>query len=146
MTSRAGPCRQREFPSARALVGQQRCCAWLVAVLVRFLRYVDFGYTNADVRLDAAWPGGYAPEDHMPPEIRRAKRLRSRESGYRLAESLIAHGVPVEVAALLMAVSHQEQSEQRQWTVRVDEARLAGDVGVCSMPVHGCREHGDTLK
>ncbi|GAA5109277.1 hypothetical protein [Haloechinothrix salitolerans] len=103
------------------------------------------GYTDVDVRNDAAWPRGFAPEEQMPPEIRRAERLRGRETGYRLAESLIAHGVPVETAALLMAVPHEERSEQRQWTVRVQEAELAGDTRLCSMPVRGCREHGDTL-
>ena len=104
-----------------------------------------WGYTDADVRRDATWPRGFAPEDHMPLAIRRAERLRSREIGYRLAESLIAHGAPVDVVALLMAVPREERSEQRRWAVRVREAELAGDVGVCSMPVRGCRAHGDTL-
>ena len=27
-------------------------------------------YSNADVRRDAVWPRGFAPEDEMPPEIR----------------------------------------------------------------------------
>ncbi|HEU0087331.1 MAG TPA: hypothetical protein VFQ77_06750 [Pseudonocardiaceae bacterium] len=103
-------------------------------------------YTDADVRNDAAWPRGFAPEEQMPDEIRRAERLRGRETGYRLAESLIAHGVPVETAALLMAVPHEERSEQRRWAVRVEEAELAGNTRVCSMPVRGCREHGDTLE
>lgn len=103
-------------------------------------------YTDADVRLDAAWPRGFAPEDNMPPEIRRAERLRSRETGYRLAESLIASGAPVETAALLMAVPGGERTPERQWAVRVAEAELAGDTRVCSMPVRGCRAHGDTLE
>lgn len=102
--------------------------------------------TDADVRRDAEWPRGFAPEDHMPPEVRRAERLRGRKTGYRLAESLIAFGVPVETAALLMAVPHQERTEGRRWAVRVEEAELAGDAGVCSMPVRGCRAHGDTLE
>lgn len=103
-------------------------------------------YSNSDVRRDAAWPRGFAPEDLMPPEIRRAERLRSREAGYRLAESLIAHGAPVEVVALLMTVPYEERYDQRRWAVRVDEARLAGDVRLCAMPVRGCRAHGDTLE
>ena len=81
----------------------------------------------------------------MPPEIRRAERLRGRETGYRLAESLLAHGAPVETAALLMTVPHDPRSRQRQWALRMDEAELAGDTRLCSMPVRGCREHGDTL-
>lgn len=107
---------------------------------------IKWSYTDADVRNDAAWPRGFAPEEQMPPEIRRAERLRSRETGYRLAESLIAHGAPVETVALLMAVPHEERTPERQWAVRVAEAELAGDTGVCSMPVRGCREHGDTLE
>jgi hypothetical protein len=107
---------------------------------------IERGYTDADTRRDAAWPRGFAPEDNMPPEIRRAERLRSRETGYRLAESLIAHGVPVETAALLMTVPREERTPERQWAVRVQEAELAGDTRVCSMPVRGCRTHGDTLE
>ncbi|MFC0434911.1 hypothetical protein [Kutzneria buriramensis] len=103
-------------------------------------------YTEFDVRRDAAWPSGFAPEDHMPAEIRRAERLRARETGYRLAESLIAHGAPVDVAALLMPVPYEERSPERRWTVRVEEATLAGDTRRCSMPVRGCRRHGDTLE
>jgi hypothetical protein len=103
-------------------------------------------YTDADARRDAVWPRGFVPEDNMPREIRRAERLRGRETGYRLAESLIAHGVPVETAALLMAVPHEERTPERRWAVRVAEATLAGNRRVCSMPVRGCRAHGDTLE
>jgi hypothetical protein len=102
-------------------------------------------YTKFDARRDADMPRGYAPEDAMPGEIRRTERLRTREVGYRLAESLITHGAPVEVAALLIAVPRHEP-EHRQWTVRVRDAELCGDARVCSMPVRGCRRHGDTLE
>lgn len=90
-------------------------------------------------------PRGYAPEDNMPGEIRRAERLRSREVGYRLAESLITHGAPAEVAALLIGVPHDEPTPERQWAVRVADAQLCGDRRRCSMPVRGCRRHGDTV-
>lgn len=89
-------------------------------------------------------PKGFAPEDAMPGEIRRAERLRSREVGYRLAESLITHGAPVEVAALLIGVPG-DVPESRQWAVRVEDAALCGNRRVCSMPVRGCRTHGDTV-
>lgn len=102
-------------------------------------------YTDSDVRRDAAYPAGYAPEELMPLEIRRTERLRGREIGYRLAESLIVHGAPIEAAAQLMAVPHQVRTEDRRWAVRMEEARLCGNLTMCAMPVRGCRDHGDTL-
>jgi hypothetical protein len=100
--------------------------------------------SDNDLRRDAAMPAGFAPEDHMPDAIRRTQQLRNREAGYRLAESLITHGAPVEVVASLMAVPHHEPPA-RQWAVRVQDAELCGDQRTCSMPVRGCRTHGDTL-
>lgn len=102
-------------------------------------------YTKFDARRDAAMPRGFAPEDNMPGEIRRAERLRSREIGYRLAESLITHGAPADVVALLIAVPHDEPKPERQWAARVEDAQLCGYQRTCSMPVRGCRTHGDTL-
>ncbi|SDC20483.1 hypothetical protein [Actinokineospora iranica] len=102
-------------------------------------------YAGSDVRRDAAMPRGFAPEDGMPDEIRRTERLRGREVGYRLAESLIIHGAPAEVAALLIAVPHDEPDAERKWAVRVEDAELCGDRRRCSMPVRGCRHHGDTV-
>jgi hypothetical protein len=102
-------------------------------------------YTDRDVRRDADMQRGFAPEDNMPGEIRRTERLRSREIGYRLAESAITTGAPVDVAALLIAVPHDEPKPERQWAARLQDAELCGDQRVCSMPVRGCRMHGDTL-
>jgi hypothetical protein len=107
--------------------------------------YQDTTYRARDVRRDAAMPTGYAPEDAMPDEIRRTERLRTREVGYRLAESLITSGVSPEVAALFIAVPHHV-SQQRQWALRVADAELCGDTRRCCMPVRGCRRHGDTLE
>lgn len=106
--------------------------------------YRDWKYRDRQVRRDAEMPRGYAPEDAMPDAIRRTERLRTREVGYRLAESLITHGASPEVAALLIAVPHHV-SQQRQWAVRLTDARLCGDTRRCGMPVRGCRLHGDTL-
>src|SRR5213076_683833 len=64
----------------------------------------EFRYRDADVRRDAAMPSGFAPEEALPLAVRRAERLRGREAGYRVAEALLRHGAPVEVAAFLMAV------------------------------------------
>src|SRR5436189_3748745 len=104
----------------------------------------DFRYRDADVRRDAAMPSGFAPEEALPLAVRRAERLRGREAGYRVAEALLRHGAPVEVAAFLMAVP-RHLPEQRRQAWREREAELCGDVRVCSMPVQGCRIHGDTL-
>ena len=65
-------------------------------------------YTKLDERRDAAMPRGFAPEDEMPGEIRRTERLRSRGPRYRLAETVVAEGGAGEVAALLIAVPHDE--------------------------------------
>ncbi|WP_329049988.1 hypothetical protein OG738_44050 [Amycolatopsis sp. NBC_01488] len=104
----------------------------------------DSRYRDADVRRDAAMPSGFTPEAALPPAFRRAERLRSREVGYQLAEALPTHGAPMSVAAALMEVPHHVPARRRQaWRER--EARLCGDARVCSMPVTGCRAHGDTL-
>ncbi|MGH3517329.1 MAG: hypothetical protein ACRDQ7_07915 [Haloechinothrix sp.] len=49
------------------------------------------------------------------------------------------------MAALLIAVPHDEPKAERQWAVRVQDAELCGDVAVCSMPVRGCGRHVDTV-
>ncbi|MFI5587219.1 hypothetical protein ACIA5G_19375 [Amycolatopsis sp. NPDC051758] len=104
----------------------------------------DSRYRDTDVRRDAAMPSGFAPEEALPVAFRRAERLQGREVGYRLAEALLVHGAPVSVATSLMEVP-RHLPEQRRQAWRKREARLCGDVRVCSMPVTGCRTHGDTL-
>ncbi|MEU0531272.1 hypothetical protein [Amycolatopsis tolypomycina] len=104
----------------------------------------DRRYRDADVRRDAVMPAGFAPEEALPLVFRRAERLRGREVGYQLAETLLVHGAPVSTAAALMEVPYYVREQRRQaWRER--EARLCGDVRKCSMPVQGCRIHGDTL-
>ena len=104
----------------------------------------DSRYRDVDVRRDAAMPSGFAPEEEFPVAFRRAERLRGREVGYQLAEVLLVHRAPVSAAASLMEVPYHVPPQRRApWRAR--EARLCGDVRVCSMPVQGCRIHGDTL-
>jgi hypothetical protein len=92
-------------------------------------------------------PREFAPEEQMPADIRRAERIREREAGYQLAEWFVGHGGSVRCAALLLIpLPRNERNPQMQWRVRLEEAILAADTTVCSMPVRGCWTHGDSLE
>ena len=89
-------------------------------------------YTKLDERRDAAMPRGFAPEDEMPGEIRRTERLRSRGPRYRLAETVVAEGGTADVAALLIAVPHDEPKpdatdQPPQCATRGDSRATRGD-------------------
>lgn len=108
-------------------------------------------YSRRDVTRDTQWPPGFAPEEQLPEEVRRAERLRDREIAYLRAEKMIHEGAPPDVAVECLSwpgvQRPTEPSEDRPWEFDqwVSEASLAGDPEVCSMPVRGCPIHGDSV-